>query len=105
MTEDQVRAILWDWDENEYEMKEENKNPFIVAILNNGDRIKGYFDFLCMSLGMLRMCNSFDAGNNEVKWFLIPIEEIRYIESTVALPYTGSFLYSEGSDKKNPESL
>lgn len=105
MTEEQVRGILLDWSDYEDEIKEETPHPFIVVILNNGDRIKGYMDLLSMSLGMLRMCDSFDLEDKEIRWYLIPVEEIRYIESTVAFPYTGSFENDPRRNNFSPESV
>lgn len=99
MTEDQVRAILLEWSEYEDEIKTTDKfeghydRLYIKATLKNGDRITGNFDQLSMSCGMLRMCDRYNLEDMDAKWFLIPIEEIIYIESPFALPYTGTFDY------------
>ena len=80
--------------ENEGVCFEQSGNKdYIVAVLNNGERLKGLCGYVVMSYGLLRLCDAEDmsADDENTKWYCVPAEEVRYIESTIPIPYTGSF--------------
>jgi len=97
MTQEHVRIIVNHLSKDDSFLARNNEE-YIIAVMNNGDRLKGLIGYLSFSYGLLRLCdagNMSDAAQPFAKWYCVPAEEICYIQSTVAIPCDGSFMPEE----------